>query len=88
MRLERLEWLDKALSQLPDTQRLTVLLHDAMGLTVAEIAQSTKVPVPTAKARLRRGRMELVSLLDDLGYEGRTMTTASSAQKTEGNNEQ
>jgi RNA polymerase sigma-70 factor (ECF subfamily) len=91
VRLERLEWLDKALSQLPDAQRLTVLLHDAMGLTVAEIAQSTKVPVPTAKARLRRGRMALVSLLDNLGYEdrtARTARTASLAQKTEGNHEQ
>ncbi|HET9496187.1 MAG TPA: sigma-70 family RNA polymerase sigma factor [Chloroflexia bacterium] len=72
LRLERLEWLDAALDRLPEAQRMTVLLHDALGLKVTEIASATGVPLPTAKARLRRGRMALVTIVDDMGYEERT----------------
>ncbi len=37
-----------------------------MGLSVLEIAALDGVPVPTAKARLRRGRIALVSLLEEV----------------------
>jgi DNA-directed RNA polymerase specialized sigma24 family protein len=42
-----------------------VLLHDQAGLTMTTIARLTAVPVPTAKARLRRGRLRLLRLLED-----------------------
>ncbi|MBI5501069.1 MAG: sigma-70 family RNA polymerase sigma factor [Deltaproteobacteria bacterium] len=45
--------------RLPEERRVTVVLHLVHGLTVAEIAEETAVPVNTAKDRLRVGRQEL-----------------------------
>lgn len=57
--------LREALVHLPEILRTAVVLHDAQGLTVAEVAEVTGVGLPAAKQRLRRGRMMLVSLLAD-----------------------
>jgi RNA polymerase sigma-70 factor (ECF subfamily) len=55
--------LEDALIRLPVIYRAAVVLHDAEGLTVAEIADLTGTALPAAKQRLRRGRMMLVSAL-------------------------
>lgn len=55
--------LREALTHLPTIYRTAVVLHDAEGLTVAEIAGITGTGIPAAKQRLRRGRMMLVSAL-------------------------
>lgn len=55
--------LDDALIRLPVSYRAAVVLHDAEGLTVAEIADIAEISLPAAKQRLRRGRMMLVSAL-------------------------
>lgn len=55
--------LQDALIRLPVAYRATVVLHDAEGLTVAEIAEITGAGLPAAKQRLRRGRMMLVTAL-------------------------
>lgn len=55
--------LREALTHLPIICRTAVVLHDAEGLTVAEIAEITGVGLPAAKQRLRRGRMMLVTAL-------------------------
>ncbi len=55
--------LDDALIRLPVAYRAAVVLHDAEGLTVAEIADIAQISVPAAKQRLRRGRMMLVTAL-------------------------
>lgn len=55
--------LEDALVHLPVAYRAAVVLHDAEGLTVQEIAQIQQVSLPAAKQRLRRGRMMLVSQL-------------------------
>jgi RNA polymerase sigma-70 factor (ECF subfamily) len=55
--------LEDALIRLPVIYRAAVVLHDAEGLTVAEIAELTDVTLSAAKQRLRRGRMMLVSAL-------------------------
>jgi RNA polymerase sigma-70 factor (ECF subfamily) len=55
--------LEDALIRLPVIYRAAVVLHDAEGLTVADIADLTGVGLPAAKQRLRRGRMMLVSAL-------------------------
>lgn len=60
----RADLLD-ALAHLPVIHRTAVLLHDAEGLTVAELAEVTGVSLPAAKQRLRRGRMMLVTALAD-----------------------
>ena len=64
--VERAETRDDlldALAHMPAIYRSAVVLHDAEGLTVAEIAEIAAIGVPAAKQRLRRGRMMLVSTL-------------------------
>ncbi|MGV8967568.1 MAG: sigma-70 family RNA polymerase sigma factor [Cellulomonas sp.] len=55
--------LKDALVRLPVIYRTAVVLHDAEGMTVAEIADVQGIGLPAAKQRLRRGRMMLVSAL-------------------------
>ena len=55
--------LREALSHLPVSYRTVVVLHDAEGMTVREIAEIQQVTLPAAKQRLRRARMMLVSQL-------------------------
>jgi RNA polymerase sigma-70 factor (ECF subfamily) len=55
--------LEDALIRLPVIYRAAVVLHDAEGLTVPEIAGLTGTTLPAAKQRLRRGRMMLVTAL-------------------------
>ncbi len=62
-RAETREELEDALVRLPVIYRTAVVLHDAEGMTVAEIADVQAVGLPAAKARLRRGRMMLVDAL-------------------------
>ncbi len=64
--LERAELrddLEDALARLPVIYRVTVVLHDVLGWTAAEIARAMSTGLPATKQRLRRGRMLLVSAL-------------------------
>ena len=56
--------LEDALVHLPVIYRTAVVLHDAEGLTVAEIADIQGLGLPAAKQRLRRGRMMMVDALE------------------------
>jgi RNA polymerase sigma-70 factor (ECF subfamily) len=51
--------LDSALSRLSDDHRIVVLLHDAEGCTLEEIASMTGNPLGTVKSRLHRARERL-----------------------------
>jgi RNA polymerase sigma-70 factor (ECF subfamily) len=62
-RAETREELEDALVRLPVIYRTVVVLHDAEGMTVAQIADVQNVGLPAAKQRLRRGRMMLVDAL-------------------------
>jgi DNA-directed RNA polymerase specialized sigma24 family protein len=57
--------LDRALSQLPDHQRVVVVLHDIEGFTHEEIARHLGMAVGTSKATLSRARAVLRRLLND-----------------------
>ena len=57
--------LTRALQQLPDAQRLALVLHHLGDLSVAEVARETGAPEGTVKARLSRGRAALALLLTD-----------------------
>ena len=63
LRAEQRSDLLEALAHLPFMYRSAVVLHDASGLTVPEVAEIQQVTLPAAKQRLRRGRMMLVSQL-------------------------
>lgn len=45
----------RALDRLPDGQRVAVLLHHVGGLSDGELARATRVPLGTAKSRIRLG---------------------------------
>jgi len=57
--------LERALSRLPDHQRVVVVLHDVEGYTHDEIARQLGIANGTAKATLSRARSALRRLLND-----------------------
>jgi RNA polymerase sigma-70 factor, ECF subfamily len=57
--------LEKALSALPDDQRLAIILSDVQGYGYDEIAQVMDVAVGTVKSRISRGRSRLRDLLQE-----------------------
>ena len=62
-RAQQRDELEDGLVRLPAGYRTVVVLHDAVGWPVAEIADALRIGLPAAKQRLRRGRMMLVSAL-------------------------
>lgn len=62
-RAELREDLEDALVRLPVIYRIAVVLHDAMGWTGSEVAETMRIGLPAAKQRIRRGRMMLVHAL-------------------------
>ena len=63
------ETLQSLLGQLPEGYRNALLLHDGHGLSAAELAEATGIPLGTAKSNIRRSRLALFTLLgqDDRG---------------------
>ena len=57
------EQIIKALSELPEDQRLTLFLLDVEQLSQKEVAQITDVKVGTVKSRASRARMKLKNKL-------------------------
>jgi RNA polymerase sigma-70 factor (ECF subfamily) len=57
--------LDKALEQLPDSLRITLLLRYADGFSYREIADAMGVRIGTVMSRLFHGRQRLKRLLND-----------------------
>jgi RNA polymerase sigma-70 factor, ECF subfamily len=55
-----------ALRELPYEQRRLIVLYHLVGLSIAEIAAETDLPVGTVKSRLSRGRQALAPRLSDL----------------------
>ncbi len=58
-RMSRIDEVRSALAQLPQQQRLVVILRDVEGYSNGEIADLLGLPLPTVKARLHRGRSQL-----------------------------
>ena len=58
--------LDRALSNLSETLRAPLILHDVEGLGYREIAEVLDVPIGTVMSRLFRARQRLRPLLSDL----------------------
>lgn len=59
--------VERCLAQLPEDQRLVVLLADVQGLSYEEVANATGQPLGTVKSRLFRGRAALRQLLLESG---------------------
>ena len=67
--------VQRALAQLPDEQRVALVLVDLEGLPVEQVAQLLGVPSGTVKSRCSRGRARLAVSLGHLRAPGRTGTT-------------
>lgn len=57
------------LEQLPEKERVTILLFDIFGFSRKEIAEMHSTTENTVKSRLARGRAKLLSLLNDTMFE-------------------
>ncbi len=68
-RRSQTETLHRVLEELPDAYRMALLLHDGQGLSAAELAEVTGIPLGTAKSNIRRSRLALFTVLgqDDRG---------------------
>jgi RNA polymerase sigma-70 factor (ECF subfamily) len=62
---EQGEIVRRALSQLPEEQRRTLLLAYFEGLTQTEISERTTTPLGTVKTRMRSGMMKLREILGE-----------------------
>jgi RNA polymerase sigma-70 factor (ECF subfamily) len=62
-RTELAQFLETALGQLPDDQRVAIVLSDVQGYGYEDIANMTGVAVGTVKSRISRGRSALRALL-------------------------
>lgn len=59
------EVLQAALLQLPDEQRLVIVLCDVQGMDYSEIAEVTQTSLGTVKSRISRGRARLREILSE-----------------------
>jgi len=57
--------LERALGDLPDNQRLAIILSDVQGYGYEEIAEITDVATGTVKSRISRGRSRLRDVLQE-----------------------
>jgi RNA polymerase sigma-70 factor (ECF subfamily) len=55
--------LEMALRDLPEDQRVAVVLCDVYGMDYGEVASMTSSPIGTVKSRIHRGRLRLRDLL-------------------------
>jgi RNA polymerase sigma-70 factor (ECF subfamily) len=74
----------QALAQLPDEQRIPLVLLDMQGYSVAEIANMLQIAEGTVKSRCARGRARLALLLGHL-REGSVATTGVRRHGPSGN---
>jgi len=56
--------LHRAIANLPDDQRIVVVLRDLHGLAYEEIAAALDLPLGTLRSRLHRARMEIKARLE------------------------
>ena len=80
--------LAEALRTLPELQRHAIVLHDAAGVTVPEIARQLDVPEGTIRSWLTRGRAALAARLrlDNEGETHASGLTSSTAGRTPSRN--
>ena len=65
LRRELSIYLERALTALPDDQRMVVLLVDVQGLDYHEVAEAMGIALGTVKSRLSRARAKIRQALAD-----------------------
>ncbi len=67
LRDETARSVQELLDQLPEAQRITLILHDLEDRSDSEVADILGVPKGTVKSRLRLGRARLKTLAEEIG---------------------
>ncbi len=67
MRKELREAINRAIAQLPDTTRETLILREVEGLSYSEIAEAQGIPKGTVMSRLHYARRQMQRLLIEAG---------------------
>jgi len=57
------QMLSQALTELPETNRIVVIMRDVQGFSYEDIAECINVPVGTVKSRINRGRHMLREMI-------------------------
>jgi len=65
-RVERDEMLNRAIQELPEYQRIMVVLYHTQGKSYEEIAGIMRLPIGTVKSRLNRARLALKERLEPI----------------------
>ena len=60
---EQFEIVEKSLAQLPESQKIVLILHDMQGFSYLEIAEIVGTSIGTVRSRLHYGRLKLKELL-------------------------
>lgn len=60
---EQYEIVEKSLSQLPESQKIVLILHDMQGFSYIEISEIVGTSIGTVRSRLHYGRLKLKELL-------------------------
>ena len=63
-----IDQLNKFLDEIPENFRMAVVLRDFQELSYEVISSIIEVPIGTVKSRINRGRVKLVKLLKEKGY--------------------
>ncbi len=63
-RHERKALIDKALSKIPEAQRMAIILFELEGFSLKEVAEILKIPVGSVMSKLFYGRRKLRKLLE------------------------
>ena len=71
--VEMEDWVQRGIDQLPEVQKITVMLVFYLGLSYEETARVTECPVNTVKTRMFHARRKLKEVLED---DGRIATDA------------
>jgi RNA polymerase sigma-70 factor (ECF subfamily) len=59
------ECVRRLIDELPGDQRMSLLLHDIEGMTLAEVADALACSVAAAKVRVHRARRKLRAILEE-----------------------
>ena len=76
---EAMEYLDRAIDQLSEANKIVFLLRDIEGLSTQETAQVLELSEGSVKTRLSRGRLHLREILS--GYYGQRLEAVSQRNK-------
>ena len=72
------EDLERAIDELPEPFRVTVVLADVQGLSYQEISDALRIPIGTVRSRLARGRASLQKALWQHGIDAGLVNTRAS----------